>query len=338
MTNALTVYDQFDELQRAAIALKESGYFKDVQSKAQAIVKVMAGAELGLPPFASMTGIHIIQGKPVLGANVLATLVKNDPRYDFQIEQATDTECALNWFESGSVGRNDRPVGQSSFTIEEAKKAGLTGKDNWKKYPSDMLFARAISRGARRFAPGIFGGSPVYTPDEMGADVDEEGNVIVDSTAADVKQVETPIEEWAKGPPEPEQTEPKPDDKPTSNGSRPYSPEMVRDKITEVAAFPKYDGYEASDAQRQLLRYGLELCFAGDKESGDKRHTVLNFIAGTTSTKEVSGAVLKAMLDKWLEIEKDDDTGDYSVSDMAVTEAQTIFTEALAGEGQKALI
>ena len=90
MKNALTVYDQFNELQRAAVALQESGYFKDVTSKAQAIVKVMAGAELGLPPFASMTGIHIIQGKPVLGANVIATLVKNDPRYDYQIKTATD--------------------------------------------------------------------------------------------------------------------------------------------------------------------------------------------------------------------------------------------------------
>lgn len=179
MTNALTVYDQFDELQRAAIALQESGYFSDVKSKAQAIVKVMAGAELGLPPFASMTGIHIIQGKPVLGANVLATLVKNDPRYDYRIYQSTDNECALNWYEGG------KEVGMSSFTIEEAKDAGLTGKDNWKKYPSDMLFARAISRGARRFAPGIFGGSPVYTPDEMGADVDEEGNVVIESVIVD---------------------------------------------------------------------------------------------------------------------------------------------------------
>ena len=52
-----------------------------------------------------------------------------------------------------------------------------------------MLFARAISRGARRFAPGIFGGSPVYTPDEMGADVDEEGNVVIDSTAVDVEPI-----------------------------------------------------------------------------------------------------------------------------------------------------
>ena len=184
MNSAMTVYDQFDELQRAAIALKESGYFKDVQSKAQAIVKVMAGAELGLPPFASMTGIHIIQGKPVLGANVLATLVKNDPRYNYHIVTAPadqEKEMFLEWSE-GIL-----KVGIAGYTMEEAKKAGLTNKDNWKKYPSDMLFARAISRGARRFAPGIFGGSPVYTPDEMGADVDEEGNVVVvDSIAKEV--------------------------------------------------------------------------------------------------------------------------------------------------------
>jgi hypothetical protein len=182
MTNTLQVYNQFDQLERAAIALKESGYFKDVQSKAQAVVKVMAGAELGLPPFASMAGIHIIQGKPVLGANVLATLVKNDPRYDYRIETATNQVCGLTWFEGG------KNVGESGFTMEEAKAAGLVGKDNWKKYPSDMLFARAISRGARRFAPGIFGGAPVYTPDELGADVDEEGNVVVESTAVDVTE------------------------------------------------------------------------------------------------------------------------------------------------------
>jgi len=170
--NALAIYQQFDTMQRAAVVLVESGFFKDVQSKAQAIVKVMAGAELGLPPFASMTGIAIIQGKPVLGANLIATLVKNDPRYDYRPVEHTDTACVIEWREKGKV------VGQSAFTWEEATRAGLTGKDNWRKYPSDMLFARAISRGARRFAPGIFGGSPIYTPDELGADVDEDGNVV----------------------------------------------------------------------------------------------------------------------------------------------------------------
>jgi hypothetical protein len=171
MTNAIQIYDNFDNLQRAAIALQQSGYFKDAATKAQAITKVMAGHELGLPPFASMAGIHVIQGKPVLGSNVIATLVKNDPRYDYRVKQADDKACVLTWYEDG------QEVGVAGFTIQEAQNAGLTGKDNWKKYTSDMLFARAISRGARRFAPGIFGGSPVYTPDEMGVDTDEEGYI-----------------------------------------------------------------------------------------------------------------------------------------------------------------
>ncbi|HEX9679758.1 MAG TPA: hypothetical protein VGA08_04020, partial [Candidatus Saccharimonadales bacterium] len=71
--NSLIIYNDFGQIQQAAGALHESGYFSDTRSKAQAIVKVMAGAEIGLPPFASMTGIHIIQGKPTLGANVIAT-------------------------------------------------------------------------------------------------------------------------------------------------------------------------------------------------------------------------------------------------------------------------
>ena len=82
MSNALTVYERMNELSTAATAMHASGYFGDVKSQAQAMVKVMAGAEIGLPPFASMSGIHIVNGKPTLGANLIATLVKNDPRYD----------------------------------------------------------------------------------------------------------------------------------------------------------------------------------------------------------------------------------------------------------------
>ena len=172
MTTAVTVYERMNELSTAATALHASGFFSDVKTQAQAMVKVMAGAEIGLPPFASMSGIHIVQGKPVLGANLVATLVKNDPRYDYRVKQADNKACILTWYEGG------RAVGESSFTWDEATAAGLTGKDNWRKYTSDMLFARALTRGARRYAPGIFGGAPIYTPDEMGVDTDEDGQII----------------------------------------------------------------------------------------------------------------------------------------------------------------
>ncbi len=167
--NALAVYDQFDTMQRVAVVLHESGYFSDVKSKAQAIIKVMAGAELGLPPFASMTGIHIIQGKPALGANVIATLVKNDPRYDYRVREMTDAVCRIEFFEGGVS------CGTSEFTAQDARKAATKNMD---KFPKNMLFARAMSNGAKWFTPGIFGGAAVYTPDELGADVDEDGNIV----------------------------------------------------------------------------------------------------------------------------------------------------------------
>lgn len=176
MNNALSIYEgeRFDLMQRTAQAMVKSGYFQDSRELAQAVVKVMAGAELGIAPFASMTGIHIVQGKPTLSSNLVATLVKNDPRYNYRVKVANDTECVLEWFENGEL------CGESVFTMQEAKAAGLTGKSTWKQYPSDMLFARALTRGARRHAPGIFGGAPVYTPEELGADVDEDGYTVVE--------------------------------------------------------------------------------------------------------------------------------------------------------------
>lgn len=172
--NGLVKFDpsEYSVMQSMAKSMVESGFFSDVKQVAQAMVKIQAGRELGLPPFASMSGIHIVQGKPVLGANLIATLVKNSGRYDYRIKTLDNRACVLEWYENG------KRVGEAGFTLDEANAAGLTNKPTWKAYASDMLFARAISRGARRFAPGIFGGAPVYTPDEMGVDTDEDGHII----------------------------------------------------------------------------------------------------------------------------------------------------------------
>ncbi len=174
MTNELMRLDasEFSVMQSMAKSMVDSGFFSDTKQVAQAMVKIQAGRELGLPPFASMSGIHIVQSKPVLGANLIATLVKNSGRYDYRIKTLDNRACVLEWYENG------KPVGEAGFTMDEANAAGLTNKPTWKSYASDMLFARAISRGARRFAPGIFGGAPVYTPDELGVDTDEDGHVI----------------------------------------------------------------------------------------------------------------------------------------------------------------
>ena len=174
-----------DDAIRAATAMSASGFFADTKQANQAVVKILAGHELGFGPFASMTGVHIIQGKPTLAANLMAAAVKRTGKYNYRVVEASDKRCEIEWLEGNET------VGKSSFTWDEATRAGLNSKDNWKKYPSDMLFARALSRGQRRFAPDIFNGATVYTPDEMGATVDEEGRV-VDATVTEAATTSNP--------------------------------------------------------------------------------------------------------------------------------------------------
>lgn len=45
-------------------------------------------------------------------------------------------------------------------------------------YPQNMLFARAISSGVRRYCPDVFNGNLVYVPEELGAQVDEDGEIV----------------------------------------------------------------------------------------------------------------------------------------------------------------
>jgi len=61
---APSILHTFDDVERAAKAMSASGFFADTKQAAQAIVKILAGQELGFGAFASMTGVHIIQNKP----------------------------------------------------------------------------------------------------------------------------------------------------------------------------------------------------------------------------------------------------------------------------------
>jgi hypothetical protein len=56
--------------------------------------------------------------------------------------------------------------GTVDWKITEAIAAGIAGSHTWQAYPRDMLFARCLSRGARRFAPDLILGFG-YTLDEL---------------------------------------------------------------------------------------------------------------------------------------------------------------------------
>ena len=160
------VKSSLTEIMSIGKAFHESGLFPDIKSAAQAIVKITAGAEMGIPPFAAMSGIHIIQGKPTVGAGLMAANVKGSGKYDYRVMESTEKVCSIDFFQR-AIDKDAKTVfekiGNSTFTIEDAKKAQTKNLD---KFPKNMLFARAISNGVKWFCPDIFNG-PVYVPEEM---------------------------------------------------------------------------------------------------------------------------------------------------------------------------
>lgn len=146
-----------NDIMTMADTFAKSGMFTDAKQMGQAFVKIQAGQEIGVPPFAAMSGIHIIQGKPTLGAGLIASTVKGSGKYDYKVVKMDEKICSIDFFQGVDK------IGNSTFTIEDAKKAGTKNLD---RFPKNMLFARAISNGVKWFCPDVFSG-PVYVPEEM---------------------------------------------------------------------------------------------------------------------------------------------------------------------------
>ena len=165
-SDALTIGETFHK----------SGMFSDIKSAQQAVVKIMAGAEMGISPFAAMSGIHIIQGKPTIGAGLMAARVKGFGKYDYRVLEHTDKVCSIEFGEKVPGGL--KSLGVSTFTIDDAKKAGTKNID---RFPKNMLFARAMSNGVKWYTPDIYE-SPVYVPEEMESVTEETTHEVVEST------------------------------------------------------------------------------------------------------------------------------------------------------------
>ncbi len=139
---------------------------------------------VGMPPMTAITGVHVIQGRPVPSAALISALVRraghrlrvsgNDERAVAEITRADDLDFTF----------------QSVWTLDRARKAGLLNKDTWKSYPASMLKARAITEVARDACEDALMGLPAYSAEELGAISDEDGSPVERAarrvTAADI--------------------------------------------------------------------------------------------------------------------------------------------------------
>lgn len=129
---------------------------------------VSYGQTLGIAPLTAIQSIHVINGKPTASADLIAGLVR---RAGHKLRVNGDDKRAV-----AQIIRADDPdfTFEVVWTIERAQAAKLTSKDTWKNFPAAMLKARAITEVARAACSEILQGT-IYTPEELGANVDADG-------------------------------------------------------------------------------------------------------------------------------------------------------------------
>lgn len=177
MSNELsTVNSQEEFLDSLIQSGKLPVHIKTVQD---AITIAQMGKELGFPVMQAFHYIIPIQGKLSLSAKAIgAILRKGGVTYN-------TLEDALYVYKDGSTAEyntreDQKPIdrrttilfkrpGQQdekvSFTWKDAEGQNLTSKDNWKRMPKEMLFARCIAKGSNRIAPDLLLG--LYSADEL---------------------------------------------------------------------------------------------------------------------------------------------------------------------------
>lgn len=146
-------------------------------SPGKVLMMTETAAMLGIHPMAGLTQIHIIEGKPTLSAALWGALVREaGHRLRVWTEGSGDSLKAI-----ATLVRADDP--DFEYRVEwgmaEMRDAGLSNKDNWKKYRRSMMKSRAITEVIREGAPEV-GMGAAYTPEEINPNlqVNEQGDPV----------------------------------------------------------------------------------------------------------------------------------------------------------------
>ena len=134
---------------------------KHIDRPEDAMMIIQRGAELGLTAMTALQNMYVFDGKVTLPASLSVGVVKRSGLCEYFRCTHSDMESAS--YETLRVG-DPEPV-SLTYTIDQANRANLLHKQNWKKYPAEMLRARCSIQLARMVYEDLLAG--VYTRDEL---------------------------------------------------------------------------------------------------------------------------------------------------------------------------
>jgi hypothetical protein len=180
---SLTPQSLSEAMEFAAMMSKSSIVPKDYQNNpGNILVAIQWGMELGLQPMQSMQNIAVINGRPAIWGDAMLALVRGSGLLESINEKISDTGCVC------TVKRKGEDPVIREFTTEDAKKAGLQGKQGpWSQYPKRMLQLRARAFALRDVFPDVLRGIHIA---EEAQDIPPEKNM---GTADEVSEAKPDI-------------------------------------------------------------------------------------------------------------------------------------------------
>lgn len=132
-----------------------------LRGKPEAVLACMlTGHELGIGPMQALAKIHVIDGRPAMAAELMRAVILA-AGHEVWIEESSSTRVTVGGMRVGSTRET-----KVTWTLDDAKKADLAGRQNWRKYPRAMLLARATAELARAIFPDVLAGIS-YTVEEL---------------------------------------------------------------------------------------------------------------------------------------------------------------------------
>lgn len=140
----------FQEMESMSSYIVRSKLF-GAKDESQAMSLMLLAQAEGLHPMTAIQDFDIVQGRPARKTHsILARFQAAGGSVAWEEITPLRACGVFSHKQGGSL--------KVEWTFEDAKKAGLTGKDNWKNYPKAMLRARCIAEGVRAVFPGAIGG------------------------------------------------------------------------------------------------------------------------------------------------------------------------------------
>jgi hypothetical protein len=156
----------FAELVIAAGMVPKGGDARETIAKT--MLQIEWGAEQGIPPLVTIAGTSVINGIVGYKVHLMAAKVRASGKYDFTVPIYTKERVKVLWLKHGQpIPDGNGGQAKSEWTIERAHEAGYAKRNpNYQKIPREMLYARCISEGAKKYCSDAIGGV-FYTVEEL---------------------------------------------------------------------------------------------------------------------------------------------------------------------------